>query len=121
MALPMLATFKGNDLIPFKDLFNFHRNLTCKWDYKFKDYKETFSAVASFIQKKGLDMNLEEFAEKIFKDRKKATKLDVSTNFQNKLHICQGKFSLIVLQFLKKLELINQYSILIKFLLTSLF
>ena len=79
MALPMLATFKGNDLIPYKDLFNFHRNLTCKWDYKFKDYKETFSAVASFIQKKGLDMNLEEFAEKIFKDKKKATKLDVST------------------------------------------
>ena len=96
MALPLLATFKGNDLIPYKDLFNFHRNLTRKWDYKFKDYKETFSAVASFIQKKGLDMNLGEFAEKVFKDRKKATKLDVSTNFQNKIHIFQGKLSLIV-------------------------
>ena len=99
MALPMLATFKGNDLIPYKDLFNFHRNLTCKWDCKFIDYKETFSAVASFIQKKGLDMNLEEFAEKIFKDKKRATKLDVSTDFQYKIHIFRGKFLLIIMYY----------------------
>ena len=67
--LPLFATLKGNDLIHFKDLSDFHRSLMNR-PRGFIDAMDVIPKLAQFI--KSYDMQPEQLAMKVFNDRRKS-------------------------------------------------
>ena len=73
--LPLLATLKGNDFLNYKELEYFHRNLM-RTD-KYIPPVKVFPKIADFIRRKGVDMNLKEFAKRYLKDQNRAKVMQV--------------------------------------------